>query len=55
MDNDKKELCSIRVMFPVASDEDAIKAKHKLQEALADIPDVNIQFSISNIALRPHA
>lgn len=46
MDNPPKELCTIRIMFPVESDEKAIEYKRKIAAILAPIPDAQIQFSI---------
>ena len=46
MDNDKNELCTIRIMFPVESDEKAIEYKRKIAAILSEIPDAQIQFSI---------
>jgi len=49
------EICQIRIMFPVESDEDAIVCKKKIKEALAGKPDAQMQFTImpapSNIPL----
>lgn len=42
----KAEVCSIRIIFPVQSDEQALECKKKISEALSDITDVQIQFSI---------
>lgn len=42
----KQEICSIRIMFPVSSDEQAIDKKRKIADVLIDIPDVVINFSI---------
>lgn len=42
----KKEICSIRIMFPVESDEQAIEYKKKIGAVLAEIPDAQIQFSL---------
>lgn len=42
----KQQVCSIRIAFPVTSDDDAIKYKKQIDAILADIPDANIQFSI---------
>ena len=50
------EICSIRIMFPVQSDEQAIEYKKKISALLAEIPDVHIQFSIMNtppVPMRP--
>ena len=49
MDKDKKELCSIRIMFPVESDEQAMDCKKKIRVILQDIPDVNMQFSLTDL------
>ncbi|GAI70890.1 unnamed protein product [marine sediment metagenome] len=46
MEQDKKELCTIRIMFPVESDEKAIEYKRKIAEVLSEIPDAQIQFSL---------
>lgn len=46
MDDVKKEICTIRIMFPVTSDEQAIEYKKKIGEVLAEIPDAQIQFSL---------
>ena len=40
------ELCTIRIMFPVDSDEQAIGIKKKIKEILSDKPDAQVQFSI---------
>jgi len=43
------QICSIRIGFPVTSDEQAIEYKKKLTEILSDIPNVRIEFSLSAI------
>jgi len=40
------EICTIRIVFPVESDEQAIEFKKKIKALLADIPDSAIQFAI---------
>jgi len=40
------EICSIRIMFPVKSDEQAIEYKKKIAAVLSEIPDAQIQFSL---------
>ncbi|GAI97274.1 unnamed protein product [marine sediment metagenome] len=50
----KPELCTIRIMFPVVSDDEAIMCKKRIAEALSDIPDMNIQFSIMNMPTKPN-
>ena len=46
MEQPKKEICSIRIMFPVDSDEQAIEFKKKIGILLAEKGDAQIQFSI---------
>lgn len=46
MPDEKKELCTIRIMFPVDSDAEAIEIKAKVKEVLGDKPDVQIQFAM---------
>ena len=48
MAQDKTELCTIRIIFPVNSDEQAIEVKKKISALLDDVPDAQIQFSIMN-------
>lgn len=48
-----KEICSIRIMFPVTSDEQAIEYKKKIGDILSDIPTAFIEFSIKTIPPRP--
>ncbi len=57
MDKSKQELCTIRIMFPVASDEQAIGYKKLITDILKDNSDANIQFSIMSMpspAMRPN-
>lgn len=44
MAKDQKQMCTIRIMFPVSSDEEAIVYKKNITEALKDVPDVHMQF-----------
>lgn len=46
------ETCTIRILFSVESDEQAIEYKHKIQEVLSDIPDANMQFALMNSRIR---
>lgn len=46
MEQPKKEICSIRIMFPVESDEQAIEYKKKITSLLVEIPTAQIQFSL---------
>jgi len=49
MDNEQKQVCTIRIMFPVESDEQAIEYKRKIATILSEIPDAQIQFSIMSM------
>lgn len=46
MGEPKKQICSIRIMFPAESDEQAIEYKKKITELLSEIPESNIQFGL---------
>ncbi|MBA7609501.1 hypothetical protein ES703_16692 [subsurface metagenome] len=46
MEQPKQEICTIRIMFPVETDEQAIEYKRKIAEVLKDKPDATIQFSL---------
>lgn len=41
-----KEICTIKIMFPVDTDEQAIEYKKKIGEILADMPNAQIQFAL---------
>lgn len=45
-----KQVCTIRIMFPVDTDEQAIEYKKKVNDVLVDIPNVRIEFAISTMA-----
>lgn len=49
----QKQLCQIRIMFAVDSDDEAIAVKKKISESLADKPDINIQFTLGSMPTRP--
>lgn len=42
----EKEICTIRIMFPVDSDEQAIGYKKKIAEVLKDNSDAQIHFAL---------
>lgn len=44
-----QQICSLRIGFPVASDEEAIAYKKKLTAILTDIPQMRIEFSLSSM------
>jgi len=48
----KQDVCSIRIAFPVISDEQAIEYKKKIAEILRPVADAQIQFSILTTPLR---
>lgn len=41
-----KQVCTIRIMFPVDTDEQAIAYKKKINDVLADIAQARIEFSL---------
>jgi len=45
-----KQICSIRIMFPVNTDEQAIEYKKKISDTLSDKPEARIEFSLSNMS-----
>jgi len=49
MDKPKQEICSIRIMFPVESDEAAIDCKKKIEAILSNKAEAQIQFSIMTV------
>ena len=53
MDKSKQEICTIRIMFPVETDEQAIEYKRKIAAVLQDKPDAQIQFSLMDMPVRP--
>jgi len=46
MEQDKKEICTIQILFPVDTDEQAIDYKKKIAEVLSDKPDAQLRFSL---------
>lgn len=46
MEQPKKEICSIRIMFPVENDEQAIDCKKKVEAVLVDIPETQVHFTL---------
>lgn len=40
------EICTIKILFPVESDSQALDAKKKIQEILSDMTDVQIDFRL---------
>lgn len=48
-----KQVCTVNVMFPVESDEQAIDVKKKIAEVLSEIPLVRIDFNLTQIPRKP--
>lgn len=48
------EICTMRIAFPIKTDEDAIEVKKRIAEILKDVEDVRIQFSITTSPLMPN-
>lgn len=46
------QVCSLRIMFPVDTDEQAIEYKRKITDILVDIPQARIEFSLSSLPMR---
>lgn len=47
MEQLKQEVCTIRILFPAISDEQAIDVKKKIQAMLSEIPETHIQFGLT--------
>lgn len=47
------QICSIRIMFPVDTDERAIEYKKKIAEVLSNIPNATINFSLMVMPMSP--
>lgn len=44
--NTPPQLCTMRIAFPVESDDQAIAVKKKINEILADVSDASVNFSL---------
>ena len=53
MGKPEKQLCTIRIMFPIDSDEAAIGLKKAISEMLAEMPDAQIQFGLMTGPAKP--
>jgi len=51
MPEEQKEVCSIRIIFPVESDEKAIEYKKAIAGLLAEVADAQIQFSLGTMPI----
>jgi len=50
MEQSNKEVCNIRIVFPVTTDEQAIEYKKKITAVLIEIPEARIDFGLSNMS-----
>jgi len=50
--NQTQEICTIRIGFPVQSDEQAIDYKKKISEVLVGVPRLRMEFSINSVPVR---
>lgn len=48
-----KEICTIRIVFPVDDLEGAVEVKKKIDEVLKDTPDAQTQFSTMTNPMKP--
>ncbi len=47
--NDDRQVCSLSVMFPITTDEEAIAIKAKIAEVLVGIPESRIEFRLTTM------
>ncbi|KKK83653.1 hypothetical protein LCGC14_2791210 [marine sediment metagenome] len=52
-DTSEQEICTIKIMFPVTNDEQAIGIRRDIKNMLSSIPDSRIQFSLVDVPKRP--
>jgi len=52
MPDEQKQICQIRIVFPVDTDEKAVEYKKAMAAVLAEIPDAQIHFSLMSAANR---
>ena len=46
-----KEICTMRIIFPVVSDAQALDVKSKVSAVLVDIPDAQIHFALMPVPI----
>ena len=51
--NTPKQICSIRIMFPVETDLQAMNCKKEIEEVLQHIPAAQTEFSLRRVPNRP--
>jgi len=52
-DTNKKQVCTIRIMFQVDADEEAIDCKKKVEAALGDNTEARFEFGLMTMPSRP--
>lgn len=52
MDKPKQEICTIKILFPVISDDQAFELQKKIKVLFSETPDVNFDFRILSGDLR---
>lgn len=55
MEKSNKQICQIRIMFPVDTDEQAIEYKKKIAIVLTEIPEAQINFSLMTVPVKQNA
>lgn len=53
MDKVNQQVCTIRIMFQVDTDEEAIECKKKVEVALGDNSEARIEFGLMAMPSRP--
>jgi len=53
MEKPKQEICSIAIIFPAESDEQAITIKQNISKLVSEIEGVRIHFNISASPIKP--
>ncbi len=52
--NAMKQVCGMRIAFPIESDEQAIEYKKKISAVLSDLTNVRLDFNITDIPAMPN-
>jgi hypothetical protein len=53
MEQGKKEVCTIHIMFPIDTDEEALNYKKKISAVLSEVPNSNIEFRLTEMPTPP--
>lgn len=46
MDSEQKQICIMKILLPIESDEKAIAYKKAIEQTLSDIPEATIDFRL---------